>query len=215
MDPQRCPLCLGNSTWLFHRKKTGEEYFRCFDCHLTFLSTEFHLTPEQEYERYKTHRNDVHDEGYQNYLRPVVNSVINTQLMRAEGLDYGCGPNSVASHLLREQGHRIAGYDPFFYNEPKLLEVKYDYIVCTEVIEHFRKPFEEFGKIKRLLRPLGTLFIRTSLTDTVEDFENWHYHRDPTHVCFYATQSLRWICSNLKWTEVDFRPDCCVLQRSA
>lgn len=214
MDPLRCPLCLNSSTMFYHRKKTGEDYYKCLDCNLIFLNPDKYLKPEIEHERYLTHENNVEDEGYQKYLMPIVDAVVNSQLWKAEGLDYGCGPSSVVTHLLRQRGYDIVGFDPYFLNEPKRLEKKYDYIVCTEVVEHFYKPFEEFGKLKRLLKPLGTIYIRTSLTDDVLDFEKWHYHRDPTHVCFYSTDTIRWICRNFRWEEVSLEKDCIVLRRN-
>lgn len=214
MESLRCPLCLGSSTWTFHRKKTGEVYHKCLDCGLIFLSPEFHLNPEVELERYNTHKNDPESEGYQKFLNPVIEAIRNNQLMKAEGLDYGCGPNSVVMHTLRKEGYNLRGYDPYYFNDPKLLEKKYDYLVCTEVIEHFYKPFEEFAKLRSLLKNLGTLFLKTSLTDGVEDFERWHYHRDPTHVCFYSEQSLRWICRNFRWKEQEISQERIILTRA-
>ena len=214
MESLKCPLCLGKSTWTLHQKVTGESYHKCLDCNLIFLNPQFHLKPDEELRRYQSHENDPEQKGYQDFLAPVIAAVRNSQLMKAEGLDFGCGPNSVVIHTLKKEGYNIKGYDPYFHDDSKLLQKKYDYIVCTEVIEHFYKPFEEFARLRSLLKPLGSLYLKTSLTDSVEDFEKWHYHRDPSHVCFYSEKSIRWICRNLRWNEVEIGQDRIVIART-
>lgn len=39
---------------------------------------------------------------------------------------------------------------------------KYDYILCTQVLEHVKKPEEMFQEFKRLLKPGGKLFLSTN-----------------------------------------------------
>ncbi|MFH1279978.1 MAG: methyltransferase domain-containing protein, partial [Candidatus Beckwithbacteria bacterium] len=39
---------------------------------------------------------------------------------------------------------------------------KYDYILCTQVLEHVKKPEEMFQEFKRLLKPGGKLFLTTN-----------------------------------------------------
>jgi SAM-dependent methyltransferase len=46
------------------------------------------------------------------------------------------------------------------YNE-FLLENSFDYVVCTEVLEHTLQPFDAIREIHRLLKPGGLLFLTT------------------------------------------------------
>ena len=62
-----------------------------------------------------------------------------------------------------------------------------------EVAEHFFNPSKEFESLVRLLKPNGYLAVMTFCTDTIHDFPNWHYQKDDTHVCFYATDSMKYL----------------------
>ncbi len=181
-------------------------------CGLIFKAPEHHLNAADEETRYKLHQNDILDTGYQNFLRPVVQAVLSSQNPDDQGLDYGCGPASVIAHLLQEKGFSPAVYDPLFFPHTHLRPGCYDYITCTEVIEHFTQPREEFHKLLGLLKPAGgRLYIKTSLTDSVVDFQRWHYRRDPTHVGFYSKQSLEYIRSEFGFSGLELQDEYFVL----
>lgn len=42
-----------------------------------------------------------------------------------------------------------------------LADESFDYIVCTEVLEHVLQPFAAVAEMRRLLRPGGTVFVTT------------------------------------------------------
>ena len=93
-------------------------------------------------------------------------------------------------------------YDPFFWNDPALLQNRYDYIACCEVVEHFHDPCKEFGLLRSLLKPNGSLYCMTkSYTEDI-DFQRWHYKNDPTHVFFYHAKAFTWIESHFKFSAV-------------
>jgi len=102
--------------------------------------------------------------------------------------------------MLREAGHEVALYDPFFHREPKLLDIQYDFITCTEVIEHFHRPAEEFAKLDAMLRPGGLLGLMTRFQTDDTRFASWHYRRDPTHVVFYRGATLRLVARRFGWS---------------
>jgi hypothetical protein len=103
--------------------------------------------------------------------------------------------------MLREQGFRMRDYDPCFAADPGTLECTYDFITCTETVEHFHQPRTEFDRLAGLLRPGGLLAVMTEWLDEDENrFENWWYARDPTHVSFYSRQTLTWIARQWSWT---------------
>lgn len=90
-------------------------------------------------------------------------------------------------------------YDPFFAPDPAPLREHYDFITCTETVEHFFKPADEFARFDQLLRPGGWLGIMTQMRDETYRFETWHYVLDPTHVCFYHKRTLHWIAQKHGW----------------
>ncbi|MFK5883694.1 MAG: class I SAM-dependent methyltransferase, partial [Candidatus Izemoplasma sp.] len=92
-------------------------------------------------------------------------------------------------------------FDPFYHNNSEYLNHKYNLITTTEVAEHFFNPMKEFEHLSGLLAPGGYLVIMTSFrTMPIEDFTNWWYRRDATHVSFYTEDTLNFIANkyNLK-----------------
>lgn len=44
---------------------------------------------------------------------------------------------------------------------PGVEDGRFDYVVCTEVLEHVLQPFDAVAEIRRMLRPGGVLFLST------------------------------------------------------
>lgn len=165
-------------------------FFNCNTCGVIFRDQKTFLGATAEKSRYDKHKNDVTDIGFQKSVQPLVDSVIQYFSNEAKGLDYGCGNGPVATTILEKKGYEIALYDPFYAPDKKVLERKYDFIICNEVIEHFYQPKEEFKKLAALLKPNGKLICGTAICYPTIDFDNWFYKNDPTHVIFYTTTSL-------------------------
>ena len=89
-------------------------------------------------------------------------------------------------------------YDPYFASDAAPLERTYDFITCTETVEHFYQPAKEFQRFDRLLRCDGWLGIMTEMLESDEDFVDWWYHSEPTHVCFYKRETMAWIASPIR-----------------
>lgn len=200
-----CLLCEGK-TELFKMWRE-KEYYRCTKCKSIMLEPKYYINYIEEKERYEKHNNDVEDKGYQEFVWPIVEGVLNKYEKHHKGLDYGSGPGPVISKLLREKGYNIKLYDPFFANYPERLEDKYDYIVSCEVVEHFHKPMEEFKLLKSLLKPGGTLYIKTKIYSEDIDFDGWSYKNDNTHVFFYHKDALEWIKTNFRFSQVKIEKD--------
>ena len=186
-----CPLCQTTSDII--SQKENKAYFLCPNCKGIFLSKELLLDSQLEKERYMTHNNDVNDPGYHKFVSPIVNAVLNDFLPEHKGLDFGAGTGPVISKLLTDRNYQIKQYDPFFFNLPELLQKKYDYIVCCEVIEHFYDPDKEFQLLKSLLKEKGKLYCMTKIYREEIDFENWYYKNDNTHVFFYQPETFNYI----------------------
>lgn len=188
-----CPLCLFQQTTLFsidpHR-----EYWVCSQCKLVFVPPEQHLSAAQEHQHYLLHNNDLTDPGYRRFLQrlasPLLVALGQTSL---SGLDFGCGPGPLLAEMCREAGHHMRVWDPFFAKDPSALQQQYDFVTCTEAIEHFVKPANEWQLWLHLLKPGATLAIMTSHYPPLPQFANWHYKRDPTHISFFCAETFQFL----------------------
>lgn len=114
-------------------------------------------------------------------------------------MDYGCGPTRALAEIFRERNHPVVVYDPYFAPYDHHLAGSYDFITCSETVEHFYYPGDEFERLDRMLLAGGWLGIMTQLQENDAAFASWHYVRDPTHVCFYHRQSMEWIAEKHRW----------------
>lgn len=198
-----CPLCLDSKISHF---ETTHKYLKCSVCDLISLKPEYRLSPQEEKARYLLHQNDVEDKGYQDFVASLCHQIRCQVLPTELGLDYGCGEGPVTSYLLTKEGYNISCYDPFFKNDLALLNKKYDFAFLCEVAEHFYQPRTEFEKLIGLLRNKRFLFIKTELYDQSKPFENWYYRNDPTHVCFYTVETMKWIQLHFGFQKVEYFP---------
>ena len=195
-----CALCGSVSGLSFSFRE--RDYYRCVSCCSLMVDPAFHLSFEEEKKRYDQHNNDVNDPGYRKFVRPIVDLVKLTCEPGAKGLDYGAGSGPVAALLLEQEGFKIELFDPFYWNNFKVLQSSYAFIICSEVIEHFRQPAAEFSLLRSLLRPGGSLFCMTEIIPEDRDLRDWYYIKDPTHLFFYSREALEWIKVNNNFKEL-------------
>ncbi|ATE62750.1 methyltransferase type 12 [Thauera sinica] len=177
----------------------GFDYGRCDACEATFMLPAQHPSKEAERAEYVLHRNDPLDEGYRRFLDRLARPLLARLGRAGEGLDYGCGPGPLLAGMLGEAGHSVALYDPFFAPDEAVLRRSYDFVTCTEVVEHFHRPAAEFARLDALLRPGGWLGIMTCFQTDDARFARWHYRRDPTHVAFYREATFRVLARRRGW----------------
>ena len=207
---KECLLCQ-ESVNIFRNLK-GKEYFKCINCHSIMLNSKNYISSEKEKKRYENHCNDVFDKKYQAFVFPIVESVLKDYDKKHKGLDFGSGTGPVITKLLRDNGYRIDIYDPFFANNKEKLKETYDYIVCCEVIEHFHHPSLEFEKLRAMLKPGGTLYLKTNIYSEEIDFERWYYKNDQTHVFFYHEIALKYIEKKYGFSELIITKDLIVFK---
>ena len=186
-----CPLCVGDRI-SFYFSDSRRSYLHCSHCDLVFVPPQWHLNPAAEKAQYDLHQNDVGDLRYRAFLLRLMRPLVHRLPPGAQGLDFGCGPGPALAQMLRESGFEVALYDPFFAPEEGKLEVNYDFICATEVVEHLHQPGRELDRLWSLLRPGGWLGIMTKLAHDHDAFGRWHYKNDPTHVCFYSAATWHW-----------------------
>jgi len=192
-----CPLCNDQGDPFYK-----DEFFLCNTCQGIFRSKKYHLSPALEKSRYEKHHNDANDKGYQQFVSPITNAVINECSADDIGLDFGSGTGSAVFKILRDNNYKIREYDLFFHNHPELLEERYDYIICCEVIEHFHDPKREFCLLKRILKPKGTLYCMTDIFNQNISFASWYYKDDETHVFIYQKETLEWIKNHFEFDDM-------------
>lgn len=192
MSKNPCPLCHSVKTNYF-TNAMNRDYFLCTHCKLIFVPKVFLLDKKEEKKRYDLHKNSINDKGYVNFLSEIVQAISQKIAPPSFGLDYGSGPTPVLAEILRNKGYNINIFDPFYAVDKTVLEKTYDFICMSEVAEHFYNPSQEFEELVKLLKPNAYLFIMTLSTDAINDFPNWHYQKDDTHVCFYSSESMQYI----------------------
>jgi hypothetical protein len=167
------------------------DFFKCDNCQLIIKDPVYRVQPSQEKQVYQAHHNFLEDKGYCDFLSRLINPLIPQLSDGNQGLDFGCGHTKVMAELIKQKGFECVSYDPYFFPETELLKRKYDFITCSEAAEHFYKPDQEFELLFSLLKPNGKLAVMTQLVPV--DFASWWYHRDATHVIFYAKETFEWI----------------------
>ncbi|MDT8409537.1 MAG: class I SAM-dependent methyltransferase [Wenzhouxiangellaceae bacterium] len=176
------------------------KYWRCAVCLCTFVDPWQRPGQSVEKREYDQHCNDVEDPRYRRFLSRLARPLLARLGPSKSGLDYGCGPGPALAAMLTEAGHELKLWDPIYQPDRSVFERRYDFISCTEVVEHMHEPAVEFARIDTLLKPGGWLAIMTQFQTDDARFERWHYRRDPTHVIFYREQTFGWLAEKLGWT---------------
>src|SRR6056297_1064292 len=200
-----CSLCGAQARPFDIARK--RRYYQCNYCQSILLDPDDYVSVPEEKERYEKHNNDVHDPRYQEFVSPIANEILNNHQPHENGLDFGSGTGPVITKLLRDTGYQINTWDPFFDNDPSVLEDTYHYIACCEVAEHFHHPRNEFKRLRNLLKPGGILYCMTEIYTPGISFQSWNYKNDVTHVIFYHTRALEWICQQLNFSNLSIQDD--------
>jgi SAM-dependent methyltransferase len=196
---RRCPLCASGATRRYCADSRGE-YLLCQVCALVFMHPADRLTPMAEILRYYEHENDGSDPRYVGFLRRLADPLRDRLAPGACGLDFGCGPVPALAELLTAQGFPTVAFDPLFRPDDALLQAQYDFVACSEVVEHLHQPGLVFQQLASLLRPDGVIGVMTRFRGTEAPFADWWYRRDPTHVCFFSEPTMRWIAQRHGWS---------------
>ena len=193
-----CNICRSNAASSFntHDSKT---YWSCNVCGCKYLDKLYFIDPVEEEQRYLEHNNSIKDNEYRAFLSRLSDPLKEKISLGSNGLDFSCGTGPALADMLTQDGFKVELYDPFFFPDKGVLSKQYDFITCTETVEHFYDPFKEFNILNDLLKPGGWLGVMTSFLTSDEMFESWYYRRDPTHVSFYCEKTFQVIASQRNW----------------
>ena len=142
----------------------------------------------------------IRDRNYRLFLSKLFKPLQGKLQDGVKGLDFGCGPGPALAEMFKEAGYQVDLYDPFFFNNEIVFKKAYDFITCTESIEHFFEPIKEFKKMDEMLVKEGFLGVMTTFLSDEKDFGQWYYRKDPTHVAFYRPETFEVIASMMDWT---------------
>ncbi len=192
MNATCCPLCQSTAV-VYYWQDNKRSYYTCQQCHLVFVSPNDYLNPDEEKAVYDMHENSPDDVAYRRFLGRLFEPLQALLSKPSIGLDFGCGPGPTLSVMFEEQGHSMALYDCFYANNPAVLEGGYDFITATEVVEHLHQPGAVLNRLWRQIQQPGYLGLMTKLVRSQQRFSDWHYKNDPSHVCFFAPQTMQWL----------------------
>lgn len=194
-----CPLCRASTTSLLYTQQRGplaqREYYLCNQCQLIHVPPAFHLDTAAEKHIYDLHQNDPADSRYREFLLRLFEPMRERLPASATGLDFGSGPGPALSCMFNEAGLICQTYDIYYDNVPERLAVTYDFVVCSEVIEHVAKPLEVFQQLLNCLKTGGLLGVMTQRWTSTDRFPGWGYRNDPTHISFFHEQTFAYLAT--------------------
>ena len=194
----KCKVCKSSNIDFF--LKSGKLlYLGCNVCSSIFLDPNNYVSNSDEKKHYLKHNNSLTDLNYRNFLLKLIEPVKDKISTNDIGLDYGCGFAPALANIFKSYGFKVELYDPFFFPNKDVLLKKYKFIICSEVVEHFFNPCDEFDKINNLLDDNSWFGVMTTFLPKDELFENWYYRRDPTHVVFYKKKTFQHIGYQRNW----------------
>ncbi|WP_232506981.1 class I SAM-dependent methyltransferase [Idiomarina piscisalsi] len=167
---------------------------------MIFANPETYLPQDEEKAIYDFHQNGPQDIRYREFLSQLSIPLLEKLSTGMTGLDFGSGPGPTLNVMLEEQGMKMSIYDIFYAPDSGQLSRQYDFVTCSEVAEHFREPGKTWRQLTSLVKPKGYIGIMTWMftKETAEQFNQWQYKGDPTHVSFYTPKTMQWIAQHFQ-----------------
>ena len=197
-NTEECRLC-NCHTGTHQLLSDGSEYYLCHNCGLIFQKREQLPHYFEEKERYLEHENDLERQDYMSYLQESTKRIFNFPISKKSLLDYGCGPVKGLENIWNKEFEYLASFDAIFHKNTDFKVKTFDVICCIEVIEHFYCPAKSFEHINSLLGKSSFVLFRTEFLESCDKLEKWWYRKDPTHVCFYNSQTWKYLEKKMNW----------------
>lgn len=191
-DEKPCRICQAFSSIFFQDQRA---FFKCPECSLIF--TEGIPSKEAEEKHYKDQWATT-DPNFWKSQVDVLLQLIGNYLTPSRILDFGSGSGEMTNEF-RKRGYDVTALEPMThgYLKDQNYSEKFNVVIAVEVIEHLLKPWEELQEIEKVLAQDGIVIFSSLLTnsfidrpDAREQFKNWWYKDDPTHVSFFCNRVL-------------------------
>ena len=192
-----CVIC-GHSVNEVYDKQLDTTFLHCPNCEFIYQEKAAHVSKEEEKKQYDYHQNSFENQGYVDYLKNFMDEYVLPLNKNGIALDFGSGPGPVLYELMKGHFEEVRQYDPFYHPDDSYIDMQFDVITSTEVVEHFTNPLDEFRHLKRLLKKDGYLVVMTNFrTMDIDAFLTWWYRRDTTHISFYHLKTFEEICRKI------------------
>ena len=193
------PVC-EMMTYRFFLVVKDRDYWRCMNCLTTLLEPPQLPSANAEHAQYYLHHNDPGDAAYRQFLERFAALLLQRLLIKThDELDYGHRPEPVLAAKLREGGHSVALFDPFFHSGQTVLACTYDFVTCSKVTENFHYRAQVFRKFNALLKPGSWLVLMNCFQTDDSRFASWYYRHDPTHAAFYRETTQHHLAQRFSW----------------
>jgi predicted TPR repeat methyltransferase len=193
-----CKIC-ENKTVEIRDEKKSISYYRCTFCGFIYLDESAIVDMDSEKKQYEFHNNGFESEGYVKMFEDFISKAISPYEASIDtALEFGCGTGPVLAELLSRRGMRVDKYDIYFYPK-KIYEGKsYDLITSTEVFEHLKNPLSILELLANHTNRDGYIILMTKFPpNDDQEFLNWWYIRDVTHISFFTPKSFEVMAEKL------------------
>ncbi|MGM9971971.1 MAG: class I SAM-dependent methyltransferase [Anaeroplasmataceae bacterium] len=195
-----CQICNGRL------KMVLINHENCFFCTNCEVLTKINIPSiEEEKNRYDKH---IVDDKYYEYMKKIYES-IRPYLNKGNTLDFGCGKVEALKNIMDSSLYNVISYDKIYFNNEYCNKL-YDNIIMIEVIEHINNFYDTIKELKKILNVKGRIIINTNLHNN--NFLNWWYFRDKTHIAFFNQKSFINIAASLNLKIVVIKGNLIVLE---
>jgi hypothetical protein len=218
-----CRLCQNPSQIIFEDVRP---FYACNVCGLIF--SDCLLSAEEVEKHYKNQYSSGFDwkKEAQHFVEWFDHFGFAVPVRTLSIFDYGSG-GGFLTKALREMSFKVDCYEPILhgeFNRENYAEA-YEIVILNEVVEHLEDINKTLDTVYSILADNGVVFIKTNLTDKLinnplnfyELFKGWWYKDDPTHISFFSSLTIEYICKdrgrNLVDKAISETNNCVVLQK--
>lgn len=187
-----CRVC-GDTALLFF--KNERTFYKCPQCWLIFTN-EISTSSEQETHYKKQWRDE--DKSFWKGQVDVLEKIIGKHVKPRRILDFGSGSGALTQEF-QSRNYDVTPVEPMVtgYLKDQNFTGKFNVVLAVEVFEHLLNLWDEIEEIEKILEPGGIILAATALTNPFiqrdqaqEEFKEWWYKDDPTHVNFFCNKTL-------------------------
>ncbi len=196
-----CKICETVSVFFYADQRS---FYKCPECSLIF--TNDYPPRDKEDGHYKSQWEDTQAEFWKSQV-DVLLQMAQNYLHPQNILDFGSGSGELAQEL-KSRGYTVTALEPMVngYLKDQNYSQPFDLIIALEVVEHLHDLWGEIQEIDKVLAPGGIFLCSTALSNEFIDLDNapqqfadWWYKDDFTHVNFFCNTALARLGDRMNW----------------